>query len=138
MQKRMLPLSVIKYLGVLAIAYNLFIGWGSLIHVPAFVQRAPENSDKVIHTTAYFLLCLLWFLFLYLNGKKKWSLKKALIISLVWSVFFGMIIEFLQFDFTTYRSGDYKDMIANATGALLSVLFVYSFRRKLSLIKSEL
>lgn len=128
---------MVKYSGVIAVAYTLFIGWGSLIHVPEFVQEAPKNSDKAIHATAYFIFCMLWFLFLYFKGLKKRPHKNALWIAALWSLFFGMVIEILQYDLTTYRTGDFYDMMANSTGVLLSVICVIAFRRKLKKIKLE-
>ncbi len=136
-QKPMQRSSAVNFLGPLAVAYTLLIGWGSLIHVPEFVQEAPKNSDKIIHTTAYFIFCSLWIIFLYYKGLKKRPLNTVLWISALWSLFFGMVIEILQYDLTTYRTGDYYDMIANSTGVLLSVICAIALRRKLKNIKLE-
>lgn len=138
MQKPMLRSLAVNSLGVIAVTYTLFIGWLSLIHMPQFMEKAPTNSDKAIHATAYFIMCSLWFLFLFFKGLKTKPRKTALWVAALWSLFFGMVIEILQLDFTTYRTGDYKDMIANSTGVLLSAICIFALRRKLEKIKSEL
>lgn len=137
MQRHMLRSLAVKYSGFIAIAYSLFIGWGSLAHVPTFVQEAPRNSDKLIHATAYFIFCSLWFLFFYFRGLKKRTFTTVLWIAISWSLFFGIVIEILQYDLTTYRSGDYWDVLANTTGVLLSMFGIVAFRRKLKSIKTE-
>ena len=138
MQRHILRSSTLDLLGAVAVGYTLFIGWLSLIHMPKFMEKAPTNSDKFIHATAYFLMCSFWFLFLYFKGLKDRSYKTALWVAALWSLFFGMVIEILQYDFTTYRTGDYYDMIANSTGVLVSVICIIAFRRKLKKIKFEI
>jgi VanZ family protein len=80
-----------------------------------------QNLDKVIHAFFHFVFVLLWFLFF----KKKLNSTnpfKPLAISFVFSIVFGIIIEMLQQFFTTTRSGDPLDILANLSGATLAVI----------------
>lgn len=126
-----------KPLLLVVIAYTMAIGIGSLIHAPVVLEDAPENSDKIIHATAYFFFCLFWFIYLYWTGMRERKFKTVLTIAAGWSLFFGMVIEILQLEFTTYRTGDFMDMLANTTGVLLAVLVLSISKSFLNGIKEK-
>lgn len=126
-----------KPLLLVVIAYTMAIGIGSLIHAPVVLEDAPENSDKIIHATAYFFFCLFWFIYLYWAGMRERKFKTVLTIAAGWSLFFGMVIEILQLEFTTYRTGDFMDMLANTTGVLLAVLALSISKSFLNGIKEK-
>ncbi|XGA85186.1 VanZ family protein [Polaribacter sejongensis] len=46
--------------------------------------------------------------------------------------FFGIIIEVLQQTLTTYRTGDYKDAIANTVGILLGFIIFNLILKKIT------
>ena len=73
-----------------------------------------ENSDKLGHFLAYFLLSLSWFSAL----KNKFN--NNLIIILLIS--YGIIIEVLQEVLTVHRQADFKDVLANSMGVILAYL----------------
>lgn len=77
-----------------------------------------KNSDKIAHLIAYFNLSLAWFFAFKFDTKSKKE-KIFLIASLI---SYGIIIEVLQDRMTTYRSGDFFDVIANSTGIILAAL----------------
>jgi VanZ family protein len=83
-----------------------------------------SNIDKMYHLIAYFTLSMCWLLAFY----KKPSLK-YIIISIC--IVFGIIIEVLQQKLTLYRTGDYKDAIANTIGILLGLLIFNLFFKKI-------
>jgi glycopeptide antibiotics resistance protein len=64
---------------------------------------------------------LLWFLF-FKKKLKSTNLFKPLAISFVFSIIFGIVIEMLQQFFTSTRSGDPLDVLANLSGAALAVV----------------
>ncbi len=66
-------------------------------------------SDKLNHAMAYALL-MLWFCQHYV-GRARFKL-------LLWLVFMGVLIEFLQ-GLTGYRYFEFADMLANSIGVLL-------------------
>jgi VanZ family protein len=70
-------------------------------------------SDKIEHALAYLVLTLagLWAL-----PRRGWLVLAAV-------VAFGVGVELLQAGFSFDRQGDWRDAVANATGALMAVLF---------------
>jgi len=137
MPKRMEKSSTRKFLLLGVIAYTLALAIGCLVPMPKVINGAPEDSDKLMHGTAYFFFCLFWFGYLYLFEFKNYTFYKILLITIVWSLFFGMVIEILQSELTTYRTGDFWDMLANSTGVLLAVLVLYIMRNGLKRIKTK-
>ena len=137
MPKLMAVSSTRKLLLIGVIAYTMALGIGSLIHMPVVLEEAPQNSDKILHATAYFFFCIFWFLYLYLAGMRERKFKTILIIAAGWSLFFGMVIEILQLEFTTYRTGDSLDMLANTTGVVLAVLVLNMSKSSVNNIKEK-
>jgi len=76
-------------------------------------------SDKIAHLTVYAILS---FLILYDRSKKK-----KLLFPFIVSVFYGILMELLQYSLTTYRSFEVADMIANTIGAIIGLLFYKKF-----------
>ncbi|HEY6143332.1 MAG TPA: VanZ family protein [Flavobacterium sp.] len=86
------------------------------------------NFDKVIHVFLHFVFTALWFLFF----KKKLDSSdgfRAMVISIVFSFFFGILIELLQQYFTTTRSGDILDIVANLFGAILAITSIVLLKK---------
>lgn len=82
--------------------------------VPKFV-----GIDKVFHFLAHFGLTFFWTL--YFSSKyKSQNTSKAFLISLI----VGLLIEWAQSEFTSTRSADFYDVVANVLGAL-SFLTMY-------------
>nr|WP_281275281.1 VanZ family protein [Flavobacterium cellulosilyticum] len=82
-----------------------------------------ENLDKVIHAFLHFVFTILWFLYF----KKKWnhfSNFRLLIMSFVGSFVLGVAIELMQQYFTTTRTADVFDVLANLTGATLAIVSI--------------
>jgi len=110
-----------KLLPVISIGYSIALLVSCLITVEGVIEM-PNNKDKVIHATAYFIFTCLWF-FTFLNSFKK-SKPQAIKTTVIYSIVFGIIIEVLQQVTTQTRQADYKDVIANIIGTLLAVLFI--------------
>lgn len=90
------------------------------------------NLDKYIHAFFHFVFTLLWILFFrtQINNANRF---KPLFVSFMFSVFFGILIEFLQQQLTTTRSADKFDVLANIAGATLATFLVLFY----DLIKSS-
>jgi len=89
--------------------------------------------DKAIHATFHFVFTVLWFLFL----KKKIVTSNSyrpLVISFMLSFFFGIAIELMQKFFTTTRSADIIDELANLTGATLAVIAIVLLNKCSSIV----
>ena len=98
----------------IAVFFTLFITFISLVSLKGMTQIKMENSDKLGHFLAYFLLSLSWFSAL----KNKFN--NNLIIILLIS--YGIIIEVLQEVLTVHRQADFKDVLANSIGVILAYL----------------
>ncbi|MDC1162189.1 VanZ family protein [Tenacibaculum sp.] len=93
------------------------------------IEKQPvkiSNLDKIEHAVAYFTLAFFWLLSL---ARRK--VKYLIIFS---CLFYGIIIEVLQTKMTSYRTGDYFDVIANSMGILMALLiFNCFFEKKLAI-----
>ena len=85
-----------------------------------------SNLDKLVHAFFHFVLTTLCFLFL---KSRSFNLnnRKPLLFSFLFSVFFGIAIEVAQGLLTETRQADVFDIIANMSGATLSVLLCWLF-----------
>lgn len=81
------------------------------------------HVDKIIHVIFHFVFAILWFLYF----KKKFNTSNGVNL-LVFTVFvsfvFGIVIELIQQYFTTTRSADILDILANVFGALLAAVLI--------------
>jgi VanZ family protein len=96
-----------------------------------------ENFDKVAHLCMYLGLSgMLWLEFLRNHRKGSITMMRVWIGALLCPILFSGIVEILQSTLTTYRSGDWRDFAANATGALIAslvgrfVLYPWMMRNK--------
>ena len=54
-------------------------------------------------------------------------LKNALVISVLFSVFYGILMEILQGTLAENRQGDWQDALANALGAIVAGILIKYF-----------
>jgi VanZ family protein len=108
---------------VVAVLITLLIAYLSLMKVPR-VQLELTHLDKLEHTLAYFVLGLSWFFSL----KRKTILNKLIVFLIC--VFYGILLEVLQENITTYRTGDYLDGIANSLGVCFALLIFNLISKK--------
>jgi len=106
---------------IIAIIVTVSILYLSLMRMPKY-NIAISHIDKLQHCIAYFTLSISWLLNFYKQNKKY-----LVVIS---CILFGIIIEILQQTITSYRTGDYLDIIANSVGVLLGLLFFTVFFKK--------
>ncbi len=80
-----------------------------------------SSPDKYVHFTFHFMFTLLWITY----GRMKWRnvLMKVFTASLV----FGILIEICQEFFTTTRSADISDVLANVSGSLVAIILLRVF-----------
>ena len=91
----------------------------------SFSQPKITNIDKWEHGIAYFTLTICWLFTFYKKPKTKY-------IVVVACIFFGILIEVLQQTQTTYRTGDYKDILANTLGVVLGLVVFNQILKKKS------
>ncbi len=92
-------------------------------------------GDKVLHTSAYFVLFLVWKISFFLKAENNLSYKSTILKISVACIGFGMLIEVLQGTLTSYRQPDWLDVIANSTGVLTASILFLIFKRTLEKVK---
>ena len=116
----------------IALCWTGVVGFFCLVPSNDIPTVSIPNLDKLVHTFFHFIFTILWFLFFKKQVKKKNQLK-LLVVAFCFSLLFGIGIEVLQNKLTTTRSGDFFDVLANLTGAILAfvlVLFAKRIRKK--------
>ncbi|MBL0138543.1 MAG: VanZ family protein [Bacteroidetes bacterium] len=79
------------------------------------------KPDKIVHLLIFGLLCFLMIRsFLALNTGS-FFYKNAKMLSLLLTIFYGILIEILQATVFIHRSGDIRDAIANSIGAFVGL-----------------
>ncbi len=80
-----------------------------------------ENSDKIVHFMMYAILTILAIMAL---KKRDVCTKRCLTIISIFSIFLGVLMEFLQEYLDIGRSFDTFDILANTTGVLFVIIFL--------------
>ena len=84
----------------------------------------PLNTiDKWEHALAYFSLTICWLFTFYKKPNRKY-------IIIIACISYGIFLEILQHTITEYRTGDYRDIIANTLGVLLALLIFNLIMKK--------
>ena len=129
MMNRKFILTICKY-HILSALCGLMIFALSVIQIPQ--QEDPimiPYFDKIVHFLMYFVFSLL---FLYENFhsniEKKKKPIKIYLVTIFLSLIIGGIIEIIQSDFTTYRSGDILDWYFDMAGSITAIAIAELFR----------
>ena len=88
-------------------------------------ESAIPHFDKVIHVTLFLVLSYFWMRGLSLQNQYKKVQAKAVLITVIVAIAYGVLIEVLQEAMRLGRSFDAWDIAADAVG----VLFASSFHR---------
>ena len=92
--------------------------------------------DKWVHIGMFGILTFLW-CFPFLKSKNG-SVKLFLLIAL-YSIIYGVLMEFVQKYFAFERDFDLLDIIADSVGSILALIWLFYFlRRKQSVINKPL
>ena len=108
---------------IIAICITISIAYLSLMKMPK-TEVSINNIDKLYHLIAYFVLSSCWLFSFY----KKPALKYIIVIA---CIIYGIIIEVLQDTLTMYRTGDFKDVLANTSGIVLGLLVFNQIFKKI-------
>ncbi len=93
-------------------------------------------ADKYVHFIIYFGLCLLFFYSLKNQTKFVKLYEYPLVFALLFTSLFGVTDELHQY-FVPGRSCDILDWVADTIGALMCVIFIKIFYKKLPFINSN-
>jgi VanZ family protein len=113
---------------IFAILWTFIVTVLSLISISSDVGSSinVENKDKYVHFTFYFVLVVLWFLY----AKSKKISQRTKLIVLLSAIGYGALMEICQAVFTTTRTADILDVIANSAGAITGLLFMIALNNK--------
>ena len=75
------------------------------------------HLDKMVHFAFYFVAAILGSLLIRERTKGHLYVSKSVLISMLFVIIYGIVIEVVQNTFTDYRSGDLYDVLANSLGA---------------------
>ena len=111
----------------LAVVWTVLIAVLCLVKFGSLPSLGVSGADKYVHITFHFGFVLLW-------GFYFWQKQNEILISkiirlVIISIFYGILIEFLQETCTTTRHADLFDVLANLTGATIALL-VFVFIKK--------
>ncbi len=109
------------------ILISLFILYGSITSGENLNKISLLNfpyMDKVIHMLLYLILSLSILASLIRSDKRKKYYH--MLITFVWVISYGMLMEVLQFYLTQTRSAEILDILANTTGCFFAIL-LYSY-----------
>lgn len=110
------------------------IAWSGLIVFFCLIKSSDipvvqiTNLDKVVHAFFHLVFTSLWFLF-FKKQINSSAVFKPLMLSFLFSIFFGITIEIAQALFTTTRKGDLFDVLANTSGATLAACIILLFNQ---------
>jgi VanZ family protein len=101
------------------LAYMLLLVTGVISLMPA-----PDigGSDKIAHFIVFLSLSA-WFSLIVEHRKSLWLV-------LIGLIAYGLLLELLQ-GLTTYRTGDFRDALANSLGVVSGIVFYFSPLRRL-------
>jgi len=123
---------VLKNLSILlCFPYSIALTFFSLTKVDALLEKLPSVSDKIMHAGAHFIFVMLWFAFLHYKQNVKYP--KALGITTLLSLLYGILIEVLQAHLTLNRFGDVADVCANGIGMVLAALSIIVYKTHVKL-----
>lgn len=107
----------------IAFSWTLVVAYFCLVPSSDIPSVSIPHLDKLAHSFFHFVFTILWFLFFKKQVKKR-NQTKLLVGSVIFSLFFVIVIEVLQVRLTTTRNGDFFDVLANLSGAILAFVFV--------------
>jgi len=118
---------------IYTITVSLIILYLSLATPQTFVKSGffeIPHLDKFVHFGLYFILMATLILE---HRRSLTDTRKLLLVALI-PFFFGIIVEFMQSEFTRNRKGEILDMIADTAG-VSAALFLWLFFRPYHFIK---
>jgi VanZ family protein len=117
-----------------AIFWTGMIIFLSLVQFSDLPFKTVSSIDKIVHVFFHIVFTILWFLYLEMEFKSA-KFHKPLIVSFLFSFFFGVLIEILQ-EFTTIsRHADLFDVVANVTGATMASIITFCFYNYVKMTK---
>jgi len=83
------------------------------------------HLDKAVHFCFYFVAAILGSLLIRERTKGQLNLSRAIIITTLIVIIYGIVIEVIQNTFTQNRSGELYDVLANSLGAFFGAGLIF-------------
>jgi VanZ family protein len=109
----------------------LFIGWVLFITMLSLFSFSNVDldgvafqipyADKITHFVFYMVFGFLGSLFVRERTRGAVNIQKATKIMVVSAIAYGMLVEVLQYTFTTDRMAEWADVVANSLGAFAGI-----------------
>jgi len=125
-----------KIFHFLLLSYLLVIFTESSFPSSDFPEIGLTLADKYVHFIIYFGLCLLFFYSLKNQSKFIKLQEYPLTFSLIFTSLYGVTDELHQY-FVPGRTSDVLDWIADTLGALICIIFIKIFYKKLPFINTN-
>ena len=117
----------------LLLKYNLLLAvlWTVLIFIlcstpghfiPTTSWLELLSFDKFVHAIIFFVLTILWLVYFFKANKLSPLINATIIL---FCISYGGLLEIMQSNVFSQRSGDWLDFIANSFGCLMGWLFFY-------------
>lgn len=85
-----------------------------------------SGKDKIAHASFYFVFTIAWYLFF----KSRYGNSTKIRISVFFlGVVYGGLIEIVQYLFTSERSADIMDALANAVGSAFAIACIWLYSK---------
>ena len=119
-----------KILLLIAIIWTILVTYFCLKEGIKLPPILPKGADKLGHVVFHAGIVLFWFLALK-SSSNSFKTQNILMKSILLSLFYGILIEICQALFTTTRSADWRDVLANCIGASIACLTIQLARKYL-------
>lgn len=86
-----------------------------------------KHLDKIIHFLMYLIFTIT--LFASFEKHKLMKGKKQIIVILGITILYGLLMESFQYIFTTYRSPEFLDVLANTLGSLTGIFLIFVLKK---------
>jgi len=125
----------IKYLIIIWIIIIFILSSIPGNDIPKLNRFKIPHLDKIVHFIMYFTLQLLILVEYYKNHTQKYSFIKVALVSIMFSIVYGAVMELLQSLIFISRTGSFYDILANSTGAVIGSLFGILLSKNKAFIK---
>ncbi|MGZ5244314.1 MAG: VanZ family protein [Bacteroidia bacterium] len=81
--------------------------------------------DSFAHAFVFAIFSFLWAVAFRKQEQIKWLRKYSILAAFIFSIIYGVLIEFMQYAIFFRRSADFLDMVSDAFGGLLGIIIFW-------------
>lgn len=128
MRQHIKKLSAYRNLRVIGIIYIILVTILLLIPTYDLPSSHMANLDKLVHFSIHTILAFIGLLYLFSRKNGGLSIFEISVVLFI-CLFYGIIIELLQYCFTITRHADILDVAANFCGSILGFLVFLTVKK---------